>query len=280
MLAVQPFAGECCSDHRGVAVTISPVRVRAAGYTMTSADESLAMDIARSAGERLDDDHWLLTGGTRSLAGQLGRLLERRVFAAEYGAHEPSMMTAEYGAFEERSIHAVILDANGMVAAARTIWSPDPSLPTKLEHDLGLHGGELRLFHDLAGRYGSEGISELATAVVEPRARGGIVTGWLLGEMRRQQMGLNPESPSCAMIDLPFNRMIRIWGHEMGKACGREPTEYLGHLCQPTFFEPGPQRQIRQSRLFSALSDGWLQRVERPLSSADAIAITEESLIA
>lgn len=201
--------------------------------------------------------------------------MERRIFDAEYGGHSPMMMVDEYGRYEERSVHAVILDELGPVAAARTIWSPSAVLPTKLETDLDLADGSLRRFHKMAELYGTECLSELATAVVEPRARGKIVLGWLLGEMRYQQMLLDPAAPSCAMIDLPFNRMIRIWGHELSAACGLDPVSYLGHSCQPTFFEPGPQDQIQHRRVYRNFSQGWMERVRRPLQVSPLVDVSE-----
>ena len=240
-------------------------RVAAAQYRMSPQAEDERTAVAWRAGERLDADHRMVVGGTRSLAGQLGRLMEQRTFDAEWGGHSPAMMAEEYGPYEEQSIHAVIVDPSGIVAAARTIWSPAPGLPTKIEADLGYLNGELRTHHRLAERHGSLAFSELATVAVRPDCRGGISTGWILGEMRFQQMCQQAASPSCAMIAVPFYRMIRAWGHEIEPLGGTEASEYLGVVSQPAYFEPGRQDQIERSRLFGTLSQGWLSRVRRPL---------------
>ena len=232
---------------------------------MSSDDEADRVRLAWRAGEELDTHHRLVVGGTRSLAGQLGRVMEQRIFDAEWGGHCAAMMAEEYGPYEAQSIHAVIVDQWGTVAAARSIWSPSPALPTKVEVDLGLQDGELRAHHCIAERYGSVAFSELATVAVRPDCRGAVSTGWVLGEMRFQQMCQRAESPSCAMIAVPFYRMIRAWGHEITALGGIEPSEYLGVMSQPAFFEPGPQQQIRGSQVFGRLSEGWLSRVNRPL---------------
>lgn len=260
---------------------VSPITVRAtnASYSMAIDEEVERVALARRAGEVLDHQHRMVVGGSRSLAGQLGRLMEQRVFDVEWGGHDPAMMQREYGPYEDRSIHAVIVDDEGIVAAARSIWSPSPSLPTKIEADLGHGQGELRSHHRLLERYGSLAFSELATVAVRPDRRGGIATGWILGEMRYQQMCQRPGSPSCAMIAVPFYRMIRAWGHEIAPLGGTEPSDYLGVLSQPAFFEPGAQDQIEQSRLFGQFSEGWLSRARRPLRQPFVDVTAELSLV-
>ena len=242
---------------------------------MTPQDEAVASDIARRAGERLDAEHWLLTGGTNSLAGQLGRMLEQRVFDGEYGGHSPEVMAAEYGPYDDRSVHVVVMDRIGAVAAGRVIWSPSIELPTKLETDLGLLDGSLRRYHSLVERYGTDRLSEKATAVVAPRARASRVTGWLLGELRYQQMCLDERSAHCAMVDVRFERMLRIWGSEFESALGLAPFEYLEQLCAPIIFPPGTQDQLSGSQLYRALSEGWFDRVRRPIMTSSLIDLTE-----
>jgi hypothetical protein len=218
----------------------------------------------------------MMVGGTKSLAGMLGRLLERRVFDGEYGGHTPAVMEAEYGPYDDRSMHVVIVDDLGLVAAGRVIWSPTLDTPTKLETDLGLLDGQLRSFHRLEELYGTSRLSEKATAVVEPRGRASKVTGWLLGELRFQQMCLDETSAHCAMVDVRFSRMLKVWGSSFVPALGLEPFDYLEQLCQPILFPPGTQEQLRSSRLYRVLSEGWFDRVSRPVTTSTLVDLTDD----
>ncbi|MEM7094706.1 MAG: hypothetical protein AAF567_17005 [Actinomycetota bacterium] len=245
---------------------------------MSKQDEDAAAALVRRAGEQLDDDHWMLVGGTKSLAGRLGRATEQRVFDTEYGGHSPEVMASEYGPYDDRSIHVVIVDAEGPVAAGRVVWSPTLDLPTKLETDLGFLDGRLREYHQFQDRYGTEQFSEKATAVVERRARATSVTGWLLGELRYQQMCLNEDAPYCAMLDVRFRRMLAQWGTDFEPALGLEPFEYLNQLCQPMFFYPSINPRFRESRIYRKLSVGWFDRVSRPLSEGSFLVDIRDSI--
>jgi hypothetical protein len=247
-------------------------------YAMAEADEKLACDLVRRAGERLDATHWMMVGGTKSVAGRLGRVLEHRIFDQETGPHSPESFVDDYRDYEARSVHVVIVDEEGIAGAARTIWSPTADEPTKAEVDLGFGNGELRARERLVERYGTPALFELATTVVEARARHSHVTGWVLGEMRYQQMCTQPEAPSCAIVVRPFYRMISVWGHELHPLGGLDPIEYYGQPNQPAFFEPGPQMQISKSQLYSKLSNGWLSRVDRPLG-AGAVEFAQTSSV-
>lgn len=242
---------------------------------MSAADEQSAVALARRAGEQLDSDHSLLVGGSKSLAGALGRMLEQRVFDREYGGHSPEVMQAEYGPYDDRSLHVVILDGDGPVAAGRVIWASATDL-TKLETDLGLVHGELRSHHRCVERFGTSLQFEHATVVVEKRAFS-RVTGWLLGELRYQQMCIDEHAPSCAMVDVRFARMLRSWGTEVERACGLEPFEYLEQTCEPIFFVPGYETRLSSSRLYRLLSIAWEERVARPLVSTSVVDITESA---
>lgn len=271
--------GSAATNHRGVAVKNHGGRIAPARYILSPEDEAASVALVRRAGEQLDERHWMMSGGTKSLAGTLGRMLECRVFDTEYGGHSPAVMEAEYGPYDERSVHVVIVDEQGPVAAGRVIWSPTLDEPTKLETDLGLLDGSLRRYHQLEERFGTTGLSEKATAVVEQRARASRVTGWLLGELRYQQMCLDDGAAHCAMVDVRFARMLRIWGSSFQPAMGLDPFEYLEQLCQPIIFPPGTQDQLRESRIYRALSDGWFDRVCRPIAASSLVDLSEVVIV-
>lgn len=230
-------------------------------YAMTPSDEAENVELARQAGERLDDEHTMVIGGTRSLAGRLGRVLEQRIFDRETGPHPPESFVPEYRDYEERSFHVTIVDRVGIAATARNIYSASLDEPTKLETDLGLLDGTIRAAHELERKHGSLAITELATMVIEPRSRLSRVGGWLFGEIRRQQAMQFPGAPSCAMAAPALFRMLKVWGHDVTKLAGLESLEYLGMESQPMFFAPGVQEKVQESTLFHELSAGFFERV-------------------
>lgn len=204
----------------------------------------------------------MIVGGTRSLAGRLGRVLEQRIFDRETGPHPPESFIPEYAQFEERSEHVTIVDELGIVGTARNIYSPTIDEPTKLEVDLRLLDGELRAYHRLEETYGSPAITELATMVVEPRGRHREVTGWLFGEVRVLQQLMFPGAPSCSMSLVPLYRALRMWGVTVDPLVGSGPVDYLGASSQPTFFAPGRQEQLQSSSHFRLVTEAYFGRLD------------------
>lgn len=219
----------------------------------------------------------MVVGGTKSLAGQLGRVLEQRIFDRETGPHPPESFIEEYAAFEDRSDHVTIVDRQGIVGTARNIYSPSIDEPTKLEVDLGLLDGEVRAFHDLERRYGSPALTELATMVVEPRSRASLVTGWLFGEVRALQELRFAGAPSCSMSLVQLYRAMRMWGVQIEPLAGLDVLPYLGTLSQPTFYAPGRQEQLLESSHFKDVATGFFNRLDRERSE-QRIDLTEAPL--
>lgn len=240
-----------------------PLRAHRAQYWMPKEDEDRAVELARRAGEQLDEEHWLIAGGSRSLAGRLGRVLEQRVFDDEWGGHTPSFMADEYGPYEERSVFVVILDRSGLAAAGRTIWSPDANSPSKLEADLGFADGTLRSSLNLRATHATEGLWEVATLAVAPRARCGKVMAWMLGELRYQEGSLHAATPSVAVIARNFFRLLTAWGLPIEALAGLEPMEYLGVLSQPALISPGGSENLCRRAGFGALTEALLSRLHQ-----------------
>lgn len=211
----------------------------------------------------------MIVGGPKSLAAQLTRITEQRIFDREWSGHDADMMLREYGPYDNRSIFVAIVDHEGVAAAGRTIWSPNPQEPTKAEVDLEIDAAGLRSELDLERRFGSLALWEIATVAIEPRARQSEVIGWLVGEMRYQEMSHNGLAPSVAIVASAFFRMMQCWGIEIEELPGTEVSEYLGVMSQPALLAPGAMPHIRSRGIFARLSDGLISRLHRPLVAAE-----------
>lgn len=242
------------------------MRADAVRYAMSERDEAERVELACRVGERLDDDHWLIVGGSRSLAGQLGRVVEQRVFDAEWGGHSPEVMLEEYGPYDDRSIFVVIVTSERAVACGRTIWSPDASEPLKIEVDLGWSPRLIRHRLKLTENHGSDGLWECATMAVMPEARMSRVIGWVIGEMRWQEMAHAGERPSLAVVASTFYRLMRHWGAEVELLFpDDDPIEYLGVASNPVVLGAGRHSQTRSRGAFTELTAGLRERIDRPL---------------
>lgn len=259
-------------------VTALSSRAHYARYLMSAEDEAIRLELARRVGERLDDEHWLIVGGPRSLAGQLGRLLEQRIFDHEWGGHSPSVMHDEYAPYEDRSVFVVILDRAGTIAAARSIWSPDAEQPTKLEVDLNVANGELRSSLNLSELYGSEALWEMATLAVIPTARKGNAMAWALGELRYQERRISPLTPSVAVVASVFFRMMTCWGLPIRELPGLGPTGCYGVISQPAFIEPGEPPKLRRNGIYRSISEALDSRLRQVGDSGSPIDLRDSVL--
>lgn len=197
----------------------------------TKAWQSGAPVVSQSHGE-----YRLVSGGSGSIAGALGRLVEQQVFNEDFGEHSPDLMAAEYGPYEERAFFVTIVDADGPVAVDRTTWSPDISQPTKTEVDLERTRGELRRFHGVGL---DEPVWDATTVAIMPRARQcREMLGWLVGEISAHCC-LATGAPYLGIIRHEFFRVLQMWMPPTQPLGGQSALRYLEVWSQPTFAPAG-----------------------------------------
>lgn|GEM_PF-2939827 len=178
----------------------------------------------------------LVVGGSESLGGALGRLVEQDVFDADFGEHPPARMAEEYGPYESEALFVTIVDQDGPVAVARSTWSPTIDQPTKTEVDLGLPLGQLRRMHGVAEH---EPVWDATTLAIVPRARAcREMLGWLFAELSARCC-LSTGAPYMSIMRHEFFRVLSIWIPKIQPLGDLSPFRYLEVWSQPMFSPVG-----------------------------------------
>ncbi len=224
-------------------------------YSMAPAEEAEFVELAWSVGETLNDDLKMLSGAGSSLAATLGRLVEQRVFAEEFGDHDAQMMHAEYRQWEEADF-VTIVNCERPVAVTRSFLSPSIETPTKVEVDLGVVDGSLRL---AAGVDRAGAIRESATLAAMPEVRQTLVLPWLMGESCYQFGAL----PHLAMVNVRVLDLLRRLGGGVAPIAGYGPQQYLGVLSQLSVIEAGSQPGIVTTGDYGFIGQAFAERAQR-----------------
>jgi hypothetical protein len=200
------------------------------GYDLDAAEVSRRTAAALAAHPATRGGRFLalVVGPDDPLAG-VGRALERRVFEDAFG-NDASVMTAEYGPYEQQSLFFVVLDRRRGVPAGvgRIIEDHGPRVKTIADAPahIGRSAADIMAVHGMT----SGKVWDFATVAVLPeyRGRSSLAVSSLLYRMFLVAGRRAGARHVVAMLDRRAYRNIRLLGVPVETLAGSGAFAYLG----------------------------------------------------